>query len=192
MCSPIVVGSQSPALGVKQLRIIRTNGKKATQLCQCGYYGDSSGQCRCTPEKIQRYLEKVSGPLLDRIDLSIAMPRPVWDELNGRTPAPALDSGTLAAQVAECRQRQKQRAGKFNSDLNNREVERYCALASADEKLLENAMEKLKLSARAYHRILKMARTIADFEEKKDINQDHLIEAIAYRSLDRYFSFSNY
>jgi len=158
--------------------------------CHCGYYGDPSGQCRCTPEKIQRYLEKVSGPLLDRIDLSVAMPRPVWNELNGKTSAAELDADRLAEKIAECRRRQKRR-GKLNSALNNREVERFCALAAEDEKLLENVMDKLKLSARGYHRILKMARTIADFENKENINRDHLIEAIAYRSLDRYFSFSN-
>jgi len=159
--------------------------------CQCGYYGDPSGQCRCTPEKIQRYLEKVSGPLLDRIDLSVAMPRPVWNELNASSLSAEFDTEVLAEKISACRQRQKQRSKKLNSEFNNREVERYCSLASDDEKLLENVMEKLKLSARAYHRILKMARTIADFEDKENIDQDHLIEAIAYRSLDRYFSFSN-
>jgi magnesium chelatase family protein len=189
MCSPRVLGSKSYIFGIKQLRTIRTNGKKATRLCQCGYYGDPSGQCRCTSEKIQRYLEKVSGPLLDRIDLSVAMPRPLWDELNSTTTAADPDAGILTEKIRECRQRQKRR-GKLNSALNNREVERYCALRTADEKLLEHVMEKLKLSARAYHRILKMARTIADFEHEANISQDHLIEAIAYRSLDRYFSFS--
>jgi magnesium chelatase family protein len=119
------------------------------------------------------------------------MPRPVWNELNASSLSAEFDTEVLAEKISACRQRQKQRCKKLNSEFNNREVERYCSLASDDEKLLENVMEKLKLSARAYHRILKMARTIADFEDKENIDQDHLIEAIAYRSLDRYFSFSN-
>jgi magnesium chelatase family protein len=155
--------------------------------CQCGFYGDPSGQCRCTTERIQKYLEKISGPLLDRIDMSIEVPRLDFSVLSA--PSQPCDSELICKQIATCRDRQWQRCGKVNSDLNNREVEKYCRLQKNDEKLLEQVMERLKLSARAYHRILKTARSIADFTGAESIDQEHLIEAISYRVVDRYFSF---
>ena len=157
--------------------------------CQCGFYGDPSGQCRCTTERIQKYLEKISGPLLDRIDMSIEVPRLDFSVLSAAGETCVDSIKLISGQIAACRNRQKQRCGKINSDLNNREVQQYCRLHNNDEKLLEQVMEKLKLSARAYHRILKTARTIADYEGVDLIDQAHLIEAISYRSLDRYFSF---
>ncbi len=160
--------------------------------CQCGFYGDNSNQCRCTPEKIQRYLDKVSGPLLDRIDMSIEVPRLDFNLLAADTStviASANNDHDVRENIRQCQQLQKQRNGKINSDMNTREIERYCILSKKDQEMLAKVMKKLKLSARAYHRILKMARTIADLEAEESIQQTHLIEAITYRSLDRYFAF---
>ncbi len=151
--------------------------------CPCGYLGDAERRCACGPEQIRRYRARVSGPLVDRIDLHIEVPRLAHRVLRGETPEES--SATVRARVCAARDRQLQRAGKPNSALHTREIERYCALGEADHRLLEQALEKLGLSPRAYHRILKVARTIADLAGSDGIKTPHLTEALSYRALDR-------
>jgi magnesium chelatase family protein len=150
--------------------------------CPCGHAGDASGRCRCTPDAIVRYRARVSGPLLDRIDLKLEMPRVAQAELRG------IESGEISAvvraRVAIARGRQLARAGKVNSALSNREAERDCALDARSQALLDRAIERLGLSARAYHRILRVARTIADLAGRARIDAADLSESIQYRRLD--------
>lgn len=151
--------------------------------CPCGYLGDPERRCACGPEQVRRYRARVSGPLIDRIDLHIEVPRLAHRLL--RCDTPEETSATVRDRVCAARDRQLQRAGKPNSLLNTREIERDCRLIEADYRLLEQALARLGLSARAYHRILKVARTIADLAASADIRTPHLTEAISYRALDR-------
>jgi magnesium chelatase family protein len=151
--------------------------------CPCGYLGHASGRCHCTAEQVSRYRARISGPLLDRIDLHVEVPSVPREVLRAETVAE--DSRTVQARVAAARARQQARAGKPNATLKNREVERDCRLSDGDSRLLEQAIERLGLSARAYHRILKVARTISDLAEADRIHTAHLTEAIGYRRLDR-------
>ena len=148
--------------------------------CPCGYAGDVSGRCGCPPEAVRRYRARVSGPLLDRIDLQIEVPRVPLSEL-GAAGAAGESSATVRARVIAARERQQLRAGKTNATLSNREAQRDCELLTADRNLLERALDRLGLSARAYHRILRVARTIADLAESERIGTPHLSEAIQYR-----------
>jgi magnesium chelatase family protein len=150
--------------------------------CPCGHAGDPSGRCRCTPDAIARYRSRVSGPLLDRIDLKLDVPRVPHAEL--RSADAGESSLAVRRRVAAARQRQLDRAGKPNAWLGNREVERDCRLAPADHALLDRAVERLGLSARGYHRILRVARTIADLAGAAGIEAMHLSEAIQYRRFD--------
>lgn len=149
--------------------------------CPCGYAGDPSGRCRCSPDVIARYRGRVSGPLLDRIDMHVEVPRvppAQWRELGE-------SSVTVRERVLCARQRQQNRAGKSNALLGTQEVARDVALAQSDRTLLDNAAEKLGLSARAHQRILRVARTIADLASCATVCREHLTEAIGYRRLDR-------
>jgi magnesium chelatase family protein len=148
--------------------------------CPCGYAGDPSGRCVCTPDAIRRYRARVSGPLLDRIDLQVVVPRVALAELDGAV-APGESSTRVRERVVAARERQLQRAGKPNATLSNREVLRDCALALGDRQLLERALDQLGLSARAYHRILRVARSIADLDASDAIETSHLMEAIQCR-----------
>lgn len=151
--------------------------------CPCGYLGDDSSRCRCTSEQVQRYRSRLSGPLLDRIDLQIEvpkLPRKVFREKNKTE-----TSKTVRQRVNQARQQQYKRFDKQNALLTNREIEQSCQLNESDSLLLENAIEQLGLSARAYHRILKVARTIADLDNSDVIDTKHLTEAISYRKLDK-------
>ena len=148
--------------------------------CPCGYAGDPSGRCTCTPEAVRRYRARVSGPLLDRIDMQIAVPRVALSELGADTAA-GESSASVRERVIAARERQIERAGKPNAALGNREVLRDCALTANDRRLLERALDQLGLSARAYHRILRVARTIADLAGREAILTAHLTEAIQYR-----------
>ncbi|UXI68457.1 YifB family Mg chelatase-like AAA ATPase [Tahibacter amnicola] len=152
--------------------------------CPCGYAGDPRGNCTCSPDAVQRYRGRVSGPLLDRIDLRLEVPRLPLGELHGVTGG-GESTAVVAARVLAARDRQMQRAGKPNGALGNREVERDCALGAGDRALIERAVEKLGLSARAYHRLLRVARSIADLDESAAIRTPHLTEAIQYRRIDR-------
>ncbi len=153
--------------------------------CPCGYFGDPQGRCICTPERVQRYLEKISGPLLDRLDLIIEMPRLLTEELRASS-APqgplARETETLKAQIAHCRQRQLERNGHLNRDLSPADLDRFCPLDDGGEALLARAIDTLALSARACHRILKIARTLADLDDTDIISRVHVAEAISYRS----------
>ncbi len=147
--------------------------------CPCGYAGDPSGRCRCTPDAVARYCARISGPLLDRIDLKLEMSRIPHAEL--RDTSSGESSAVVRERVVAARTRQVERAGKPNAWLSNREVERDCSLSRKDHELLDRAVERLGLSARAYHRILRVARTIADLANGAKIESDHLTEAIQYR-----------
>ena len=151
--------------------------------CPCGYLGHYNGRCRCTPEQVLRYRAKLSGPLLDRIDLQIEVPAVPQEELaqraNGETTA------DIRARVATARVRQVERQKKANAKLSTREIDKWCATDEAGQALLKQALTRLGLSARAYHRILKVARTIADLTGAVNISAVHIAEAIQYRRLDR-------
>jgi magnesium chelatase family protein len=149
--------------------------------CPCGYAGDVDGRCHCTPDAIARYRGRISGPLLDRIDIISDVPRIPLMELNAKRGAHDEDSASVRARVIAARNIAMQRAGKPNAALAVREIERDCALGDAERTLLEHAMEKLSLSARAYHRVLRVARTIADLAGSDRIAREHLAEAVQYR-----------
>ena len=156
--------------------------------CPCGYFGDPTRECHCTPPMIQRYVAKISGPLLDRIDIHIEVPAVKYKEL--RAPANSEDSAAVRTRVIAARQRQLTRyAGEkktfCNAQMLPKMVRKHCAISPDGEKLLENAITRLGLSARAHDRILKVARTIADLESSPAIEPKHLSEAIHYRTLDR-------
>ncbi|MBI3697165.1 MAG: ATP-binding protein, partial [Acidobacteria bacterium] len=148
----------------------------------CGYYGDSTRECRCTPPLIQRYVGKISGPLLDRIDIHIEVPAVRYKEM--RSDGAAEGSAEIRARVMRAREVQKAR-GCYNAQLPARWIRKYCPLDEAGERTLEMAVQRMGLSARAHDRVLKLARTIADLGESEVISAKHLAEAVQYRSLDR-------
>ncbi len=152
--------------------------------CPCGWAGDRSGRCRCSAEAVARYRARISGPLLDRIDLHVQVPRLPPAELHGEAAAGEA-SAAVRARVVAARDCQQRRAGKANAHLGPSETLRDCTLAPADHALLEQAMERLQLSARSMHRILRVARTIADLGGSGAIERPHLAEALGYRQLDR-------
>jgi magnesium chelatase family protein len=150
--------------------------------CPCGYYGDPTRECRCTPAIIQRYLGKISGPLLDRIDIQIEVPAVPYKEL--RAGEVAESSADMLARVESAREIQAAR-GSSNSKMPARLLRKLCALDDTGERTLEMAMRRMSLSARAHDRILKVARTVADLDRSETIAAKHVAEAIQYRSLDR-------
>ena len=170
---------------MNDLREIRAYCKKATQLCMCGYLGHPSGRCHCTPDQITRYRNRISGPLLDRIDMQIEVPAVPQQELM-KQQTTGEKSSTIRQRVEKAHQLQLNRQGKTNSRLSVKEIDRFCALDDASENLLKQAISRLNLSARAYHRILKVARTIADLSGIERINNQHIAEAIQYRRLDKH------
>ena len=153
--------------------------------CPQGYSCDGKMLCQCTHEQQRRYRNRISAPLLDRIDIQIEVPKLDKSALDQNS-AKNEDSQTIRKRVTRAYQRQLQRAGKSNADLSSTELDVHCCLDNQQRILLEKAMDKLQLSARAYHRILKLARTIADISGSENIQQAHLTEAISYRSLDRF------
>src|SRR3569623_1681343 len=155
--------------------------------CHCGYLDDLSGRCRCTMEQVQRYRARLSGPLLDRIDLQVEVPKLPHKAMYETVPESA-SSASIRARVMAARDAQSQRAGKLNQALTPREIDQFCALKPNALHLLEQAMERFGLSARGHHRILKVARTIADLAESSVIEVPHLSEALAYRRLERTLS----
>lgn len=156
--------------------------------CPCGYFGDPKRECHCTPPMIQRYVSKISGPLLDRIDIHIEVPAVKYKEL--RAPSSSEDSAAVRGRVIEAQQRQLERfKGEkkiySNAQMAPKMIRTHCGITADGEKLLENAVSKLGLSARAHDRILKVSRTIADLDGAANIMPKHLSEAIQYRTLDR-------
>lgn len=150
--------------------------------CPDGWLGDPCGRCQCTSEQVQRYRSRISGPLLDRIDMHVEVPRLSFEEMQGPQ---GECSRVVRERVTKTRDTQLQRNRMLNSQLTHKQIDAVCALNTPDQLLLQQAIEKLQLSARAYHRILKLARTIADMDAAVDIRTPHLTEAINYRKLDR-------
>lgn len=154
--------------------------------CPCGYFGHANGRCHCTIEQVQRYRGRISGPLLDRIDMHIEVASVPQAVLSADVAdLKSEQSSTVRARVEQARAKQHARAGAVNSALSNRQVDEFCAVSRDGKALLQQAMEKLGLSARAYHRILKVARTIADLAGAQTIQLAQLTEAISYRRMDR-------
>jgi magnesium chelatase family protein len=157
--------------------------------CPCGYFNSKSRECMCTPPMIQRYVAKISGPLLDRIDIHIEVPAVQYKELRGG--AATEGSAQIRTRVLAARDRQRQRFKKHgekiyaNAQMTTRQIRSYCELSPDAERLLERAMQQQGLTARAHDRILKVARTIADLESAEHLSVPHLAEAIQYRTLDR-------
>jgi magnesium chelatase family protein len=156
--------------------------------CPCGYFTDPNKECSCTPPQIQRYLSRVSGPLLDRIDIHIEVPSVKYKELSGK--ATGDPSSVIRDRVRRARQIQLHRFNRHprlfcNARMESKEIRKYCKIDDRGDELLKMAITKLGLSARAYDRILKVSRTIADLEGVDEIRPDFISEAIQYRSLDR-------
>jgi magnesium chelatase family protein len=150
--------------------------------CRCGYFGDATRECHCTPAEIQRYFGKISGPLLDRIDLHVEVPAVPYKDLRGRDSG--VSSAEIRARVLAAREIQQQR-GFCNAQIPAPLLRKLCALDEAGERTLEMAVRRMGLSARAHDRILKVARTIADLDHAEAVSAKHLAEAVQYRSLDR-------
>ena len=157
--------------------------------CPCGFWNDPTRECRCTPQQIQRYIGRISGPLLDRIDIHIDVPAVRFQDLTGATPPDAEGSTEIRERVLQARARQGERFAQdkifANAAMSSRQIRRHCKIDAASEKMLESAMLRQGLSARAYGRILKVSRTIADLAGRDEIISDDVAEAIGYRSLDR-------
>jgi magnesium chelatase family protein len=157
--------------------------------CPCGFWNDPTRECRCSPMQIQRYVGRISGPLLDRIDIHIDVPAVKFRELAGETGPETEDSSTIRSRVINARERQRSRLTSerifSNAAMTPRMIRRYCRIDHESEQMLERAMTRLGLSARAYDRILKVSRTIADLEGSEKITSAHVAEAVGYRSLDR-------
>ena len=155
--------------------------------CPCGYYGSEEKVCTCSQNKIKRYMNKISGPLLDRFDIQIEVKHVTYKNLRNKDEEES--SRVIKRRVDRTRKIQQERYKKYNlfsnSEIPASLLPRFCKLDSSSEKILQSAFEKLGLSARAYTRILKVARTIADMEQKENIESKHIAEAIQYRSLDR-------
>ncbi|MEW5910744.1 MAG: YifB family Mg chelatase-like AAA ATPase, partial [Thermodesulfobacteriota bacterium] len=155
--------------------------------CPCGYFSDPKHECRCTEAQMRIFRSKVSGPLMDRIDLHVEVPAVSFQEL--RTDSEKDASVSIRSRVESARKIQSARFADTkihcNARMGNRQIRKYCRVDLSSKSLLETAMDRLGLSARAYNRILKISRTIADLDGKKDIGADHIAEAIQYRSLDR-------
>lgn len=156
--------------------------------CPCGNFGDPTKECSCTPQQVQKYISKVSGPLLDRIDIHIEVPAVNFNDLSSKRVSESSEK--VRDRVVTARNIQIERFNDYphihkNADMSTKEIKNYCEITPASESLLKMAMTKLGLSARAYDRILKVSRTIADLAGEKDILIEHVSEAIQYRSLDR-------
>ena len=153
--------------------------------CPCGHFGDGTGRCSCTPARRMRYRARVSGPLLDRLDLLVETAS--WmDDVDSAISTPSESTARIAARVAVARRMQCRRQSTANAALGPAETERHCALDAAELSLLHRAIRSLGLSARSHHRVLRVARTIADLGQSERIENAHLLEALSYRRLERF------
>lgn len=154
--------------------------------CPCGFYPDMN-RCRCTPGEITHYLGKISQPLLERIDICTEVPSVSFSKMKKRTPGEP--SAKIRERVKTVQEIQRKRYQKekfcFNGELDGRNLEKYCVMTAEADRLLEQAYEQFQFSTRAYHKILKVARTIADMEEAEKILPEHIGEALAYRAYDK-------
>lgn len=159
----------------------------ATNPCPCGYFGSLQKKCKCTPNQIERYLAKISGPMLDRIDIHIDVPSVTFSKL--RSKDTSSDSAAIRQQVVAARETQRRRFGEkkttTNATMTHRQVSKYCILDESAEMILKNAMVEFGLSARAHDKICKVARTIADLAGEENVTAEHISEAVSYRKLDR-------
>jgi magnesium chelatase family protein len=156
--------------------------------CPCGYFGDPARECRCSPVQIERYRNRISGPLLDRIDLHVEAPAVAFKELSGvghAEPSSAIRGRVLAAREVQKARFAGGRKTASNARMTHSQIKKFCVLDETSTEMLRHAMEDLHLSARAYDRILKVARTIADLGGSERIESSHIGEAIQYRTLDR-------
>src|SRR6266568_1826319 len=174
-----------PPLVQAEARFFRSHWKP----WPCGFWNDPTRECRCTPLQIQRYVGRISGPLLDRIDIHVDVPAVRFRDLTGATAPDSEDSAAIRRRVIRARARQGERFaadGIFaNAAMTPRLIRSHCRIDAESEGMLERAMTRLGLSARAYDRILKVSRTIADLEDTDEIQSAHVSEAVHYRSLDR-------
>ena len=167
--------------------MLQKSRKRYTHPCKCGFLFDSGNLCTCTPPEIQRYRQRLSGPLLDRIDLHVEVPRVLHRDL--ADPVDGEPSAAIRARVEAARQVQRERLAPYhlhcNAHMQARHIRKFCPVDEQSQRLLEMVTDRLGLSARSYARILKVARTIADLAGVEHIHQNHLAEAIQYRGLDR-------
>jgi magnesium chelatase family protein len=183
---PLESGRVSIARAARQAQFpARFQLVAAMNPCPCGHCGDRSGRCRCTPERIARYRGRISGPLADRIDIKLEVPPPRESELVA--PVAGESSASIRTRVEQARRVQLERQSKPNALLGTREIDRHCATDRDGDQLLRHALARLMLSARAYHRVLRVARSIADLGGKSTIAAEHIAEAIQYRRLDASF-----
>ena len=196
--SKTVLEALREPLEEKEVTINRLNGKykfpcnfmfvASMNPCPCGYYGDNEKECKCTSYEIHRYLKKISGPLFDRIDIHIEIKRTKIEKLNSNQKAETSEK--IKNRVNKARKIQKDRYNNYgfytNSELPTKLIGEFCKLDDKSNELLQDVFKKLKLSVRGYEKILKVARTIADLENEKNIKINHLAEAIQYRSLDKF------
>ena len=186
-CCPKVWGSKSAALGFCPVRLTGTRCKRATRLCPCGYRGTRTAECRCDDAAVAKYVSKISGPLLDRIDLQIEVSRVAFDDMVRHEPAER--SSAIRERVIAARELQRQRyvgtATTCNAEVPGNAVHTYCLLDDKALQLLSHASAKRQFSARALDRIARAARTIADLAGSETIAAPHVAEALQYRSLER-------
>jgi len=186
MREPLESGRVSIARAARQAQFpARFQLVAAMNPCPCGHCGDRGGRCRCTPERIARYRGRISGPLADRIDIKLEVPAPREAELV--TPVAGESSSAIKSRVERARELQLARQGKPNALLGTVEIDRHCGTDKEGDQLLRHALARLLLSARAYHRVLRVARTAADLAGKSTLAAEHIAEAIQYRRLDASF-----
>ena len=156
--------------------------------CSCGYLGDMKHNCRCTPAQVQRYDSRLSGPLLDRIDMHLEVPSVPYKEMaagNGGEPSSVIKEKVEKARAVQKKRFARRKNFYCNGQMTPKDIKKFCALDKGSEKLIENAVERLGLSARSYHRILKLGRTVADLDSSESLLAKHIAEAIQYRRLER-------
>src|SRR5438094_415557 len=183
---PIETGRVAISRAARQVQFpARFQLVAAMNPCPCGHCGDRTGRCRCTPERIARYRGRISGPLADRIDIKLEVPALREAELVA--PVAGEPSAVIRNRVEKARQLQMQRQGKPNALLGTKEIDRHCATDREGDQLLRHALARLLLSARGYHRVLRVSRTVADLSQKASVTAEHIAEAIQYRRLDASF-----